>query len=132
MVSAQSEPTLDVWISTVNPKAHCSDSETFGVVPKGLRAFDSYDAEFFLSLLPGPRDSNGLPRSVRFWKTSIEETNRSATFSVGVIYGPSGSGKSSLVKAGLLPNLSQNVITNYLEATTQKEKTHGPRRNRRK
>jgi formylglycine-generating enzyme required for sulfatase activity len=86
-------------------------------VPKGLRAFDSYDAEFFLSLLPGPRDSNGLPRSVRFWKTSIEETNRSATFSVGVIYGPSGSGKSSLVKAGLLPNLSQNVITNYLEAT---------------
>ncbi len=34
-----------------------------------------------------------------------------------MIYGPSGCGKSSLVKAGLLPRLSEDVIPVYLEAT---------------
>ena len=42
------------------------------VVPKGLRSFDAEDAEFFLGLLPGPRDRDGLPESLRFWKTRIE------------------------------------------------------------
>ena len=27
----------------------------------------------FLDLLPGPRDRDGLPESIRFWKTRIEE-----------------------------------------------------------
>ena len=75
------------------------------VVPKGLRSFDANDADFFLDLLPGPRDRNGLPESIRFWKHGIEEKEE-LTFSVGVIYGPSGCGKSSLVKAGLLPKLA--------------------------
>ena len=39
------------------------------IVPKGLRAFDEDDADFFLELLPGPRDRDGLPESLRFWKT---------------------------------------------------------------
>ena len=39
------------------------------------------------------------------------------TFRVGVIYGPSGCGKSSLVKAGLLPRLSDQVLWLYVEAT---------------
>ncbi len=43
------------------------------VVPKGLRAFDEHDADFFLELLPGPRDRDGLPESLRFWKTRVEE-----------------------------------------------------------
>ena len=72
-------------------------------MPKGLRSFDAHDADFFLELLPGPRDRNGLPDSIRFWKTRIEETDPENTFAVGLIYGPSGCGKSSLVKAGLLP-----------------------------
>jgi WD40 repeat protein len=86
-------------------------------VPKGLRSFDAHDADFFLELLPGPRDRAGLPDSIRFWKTRIEETDADKTFSVGLIYGPSGCGKSSLVKAGLLPRLSANVVTVFLEAT---------------
>ena len=45
------------------------------VVPKGLRSFDAHDADFFLELLPGPRDRDGLPESLRFWKTRIEETD---------------------------------------------------------
>jgi predicted AAA+ superfamily ATPase len=75
-----------------------------------LRSFDAHDADFFLELLPGPRDREGLPDSLRFWKTRIEETDPDNTFKVGLIYGPSGCGKSSLVKAGLLPRLSEEEI----------------------
>src|SRR5262249_17626498 len=62
------------------------------IVPKGLRSFDAHDADFFLELLPGPRDREGLPDSIRFWKTRIEETDADNTFRVGLIYGPSGCG----------------------------------------
>src|SRR5262249_39189717 len=87
------------------------------VVPKGLRAYDSADADFFLELLPGPRDRHGLPDSLRFWKRRMEETDPDQTFSVGLLYGPSGCGKSSLVKAGLLPRLAGHVRAVYVEAT---------------
>ena len=43
-----------------------SDSQPIKIVPKGLRAFDAHDADFFLELLPGPRDREGLPDSLRF------------------------------------------------------------------
>jgi len=89
---------------------------TMAVVPKGLRSFDAQDADFFLDLLPGPRDKNGLPESLRFWKHRIEATSEMA-FTVGMIYGPSGCGKSSLVKAGLLPLLANQVVAIYVEAT---------------
>jgi hypothetical protein len=67
--------------------------------------------------LPGPRNRDGLPESIAFWKQRIEETDPDETFSVGLIYGPSGCGKSSLVKAGLLPHLSPDVVAVYVEAT---------------
>ncbi len=92
-------------------------------MPKGLRSFDAHDADFFLELLPGPRDRDGLPDSIRFWKTRIEEMDADNTFSVGLIYGPSGCGKSSLVKAGLLPRLSEDVLTVYFEATADDTET---------
>jgi serine/threonine protein kinase/formylglycine-generating enzyme required for sulfatase activity len=87
------------------------------IVPKGLRSFDQHDADFFLELLPGPCDREGLPESIRFWKSRIEEPDADQSFSVGLIYGPSGCGKSSLVKAGLLPQLSSDVTAVYVEAT---------------
>ncbi len=87
------------------------------IVPKGLRPFDAHDADFFLELLPGPRDREGMPDGLRFWKTRIEETDPDSTCAVGLIYGPSGCGKSSFVKAGLLPRLGEHVIAVYLEAT---------------
>jgi eukaryotic-like serine/threonine-protein kinase len=89
------------------------------VIPKGLRSFDRNDADFFLELLPGARDRDGLPESLRFWKTRIESTDPDATFRVGLIYGPSGCGKSSLVKAGLLPRLIKGVLAVYIEATPE-------------
>ena len=99
------------------PATPISGSLPIKIIPKGLRSFDAEDADFFLELLPGPRDRDGLPDGIRFWKTRIEELDADRTFSVGLIYGPSGCGKSSLVKAGLLPRLAQGVISLYVEAT---------------
>ena len=84
-------------------------------IPRGLRAFDESDREFFLSLLPGPKDRQGLPPIIRHWKATIESDGSSAS-RVGVIYGPSGCGKSSIVKAGLLPILSPDLIPVYVAA----------------
>jgi serine/threonine protein kinase len=94
-----------------------SDHRPVKIVPRGLRSFDEHDAEFFLELLPGPRDRDGLPDSIQFWKRKIEQIDPDLTFKVGLIYGPSGCGKSSLVKAGLLPRLGKRVLPVYLEAT---------------
>jgi eukaryotic-like serine/threonine-protein kinase len=99
------------------------DSQPIKIVPKGLQSFDAHDTDFFLELLPGPRNHDGLPDSLRFWKTRIEEPDPDNTFSVGLIYGPSGCGKSSLVKAGLLPRLSEDVIPVYIEATPEETET---------
>jgi serine/threonine protein kinase/formylglycine-generating enzyme required for sulfatase activity len=89
------------------------------VIPKGLRPFDAVDADFFLELLPGPRDREGMPASLRFWKTRIDSTDPANTFAVGLIYGPSGCGKSSLVRAGLLPRLGPHVTTVYVETAPE-------------
>ncbi|MDA0285200.1 MAG: serine/threonine-protein kinase, partial [Planctomycetota bacterium] len=99
------------------------ETKELQIVPKGLRSFDAEDAEFFMDLLPGPRNRNGLPESIQFWKTRIEEPDPDQTFSVGLIYGPSGCGKSSLVKAGLLPRLSKEVTAIYVEATPDETET---------
>ncbi len=80
------------------------------VVPRGLRGFGAEDAGYFLGLLPGPRGSDGLPESVRFWRRRIEGNEPAVCFSTGVIYGPSGGGKSSFVKAGLLPVLDRSRV----------------------
>ena len=96
------------WKPRVRRNAHVRQP-AIKIVPKGLRSFDAQDADFFLELLPGPRDRDGLPDSIRFWKTRIEQTDPDETFRCGLIYGPSGCGKSSLVKAGLLPRLAEHV-----------------------
>ena len=117
-------PAGETQVDSDTPSATpVSDSQPIRIVPKGLRSFDEHDADFFLELLPGPRDREGLPDSIRFWKTHIEETDPDETFRVGLIYGPSGCGKSSLVKAGLLPRLSDDVIPVYVESTGQETET---------
>ncbi len=99
-----------------------SPAPRIAVVPKGLRSFDSNDAKFFLELLPGPRDEDGLPESIQFWKQRVEAENE-LTFTVGLIYGPSGCGKSSLMKAGLLPQLADRIHSVYVEATADGTET---------
>ncbi len=86
------------------------------IVPKGLRSFDPQDSEFFLDLLPGPKDRFGRPEVIRFWLERLDRSSHSP-LNVGVIYGPSGCGKSSFVKAGLVPHLDASIRPIYLEAT---------------
>ena len=57
----EDKPELHVRHPAAAPR---SDPETqIAVVPKGLRSFDADDSDFFLQLLPGPRDKDGLPRA---------------------------------------------------------------------
>ena len=94
------------------------------VIPKGLRSFDADDHGFYLRLYPGPYDRQGIPESIRFWKRFVEETAPESAQRIGLIYGPSGSGKSSLLKAGVLPNLAPHVIPVYAETTPVDTESH--------
>ena len=87
------------------------------IVPKGLRSFEAEDRDSFLTLVPGPRDRDGLPESIHFWKSRIESTDEDC-FPIGLIYGPSGCGKSSFVKAGLIPRLADHVTSVFVECTS--------------
>jgi eukaryotic-like serine/threonine-protein kinase len=100
-----------------------SGSRPIRIVPKGLGSFDEDDADFFLELLPGPRDRDGLPDGLRFWKSRIDATDADKAFLLGLIYGPSGCGKSSLIKAGLLPHLGPHVAPIYVESTAVETET---------
>ncbi len=71
--------------SSVSTARVDSDLGRLAVIPKGLRTFAAEDADFFLELLPGPRNRDGLPDSIRFWKTRVEERDGDKTFSVGLI-----------------------------------------------
>ncbi|MFI5455786.1 MAG: SUMF1/EgtB/PvdO family nonheme iron enzyme [Isosphaerales bacterium] len=122
-VISAADSTREAAPSAPGSVRHDSYTRLNKVVPKGLRSFDRHDADFFLELLPGPRDRDGLPESLRFWKTRIEATDPDAAFHVGLIYGPSGCGKSSLVKAGLLPRLASHVVAVYVEATPGETET---------
>lgn len=115
--SSSELPNAGHTLTNSQSKSSSSTSIASSIVPKGLRSFDADDADFFLELLAGARDRNGIPESIRFWKTRIEEYDKDQTFPIGLIYGPSGCGKSSLVKAGLLPRLSLRVKPIYVEAT---------------
>ncbi len=94
-----------------------TSSSPFPVVPKGLRPFEASDSEFFLQLLPGPYDRYGVPEIIRFWLSRMHNRKASEAVSVGIVYGPSGCGKTSLFRAGILPRLSRDVRTVYLEAS---------------
>jgi serine/threonine protein kinase/formylglycine-generating enzyme required for sulfatase activity len=100
-----------------------SSGRPIKIVPRGLSSFDEHDADFFLDLLPGTRDRDGLPEGLRFWKTRIDATDPDKTFRVGLIYGPSGCGKSSQIKAGLLPRRAHHVMPVYIEATAEDTET---------
>jgi len=121
--TSDSQTTLSPAALTVVTAVKSPQEDDARVIPKGLRSFDAHDSAFFLQLLPGPTDREGLPESVRFWKVRIEETDPEAAFSVGVIYGPSGCGKSSFVRAGLLPRLDARVLPVYVEAAGDETET---------
>ena len=65
---------------------------------------------------PAARDRDGVPECVRFWKRRIESADTADAFRVGVLLGPSGSGKSSLLRAGVIPLLDERVQAIVVDA----------------
>ena len=118
-ISSPPGSTLESAPIAATSRQSDSDHRQIKIVPRGLRSFDEHDADFFLELLPGPRDRDGLPDSIQFWKRKVEQIDPDRSFKVGLIYGPSGCGKSSLVKAGLLPRVGKHVLPVYIEATPE-------------
>ena len=94
-----------------------ADAGPIPIEPRGLRSFTAHDSDFFLELVPGPRNRQGVPDLIRLMKERIESREPDGTFTVGCVYGPSGCGKSSLVKAGLLPRLRATIIPLFIEAS---------------
>ncbi|MCC9603904.1 serine/threonine-protein kinase [Stieleria sp. JC731] len=82
---------------------------------RGLQPFSESDAQIYLSLIPGPRDRNNVPDSIRFWNRWIMSNDPQTDHPVGVLFGPSGSGKTSYVRAGLFSQLGPDVCRVYLE-----------------
>ena len=91
-----------------------------GLIPRGLRSYGPGDSNFFLQMLPGPVDREGVPECVRFWKQRIESDDPESGFRAAVLMGPSGSGKSSLMRAGVLPLLDPDVDVVLLEARPER------------
>ena len=113
--AAELADDLMAWLK---PAADAEPEEPYlPIVPRGLRAFSRDDAKSYPQLLPRPFDRQGLPSNIAFWKSRLEETDESQTFPVGLLYGPSGCGKTSLVRAGLIPRLSDRLHVVYIEAT---------------
>lgn len=103
------------WVANPGSSGRSTGSK---FVPRGLRTFTAEDADFFLELLPGSRDRNGLPTSLRFWLNRIvPPTSPDLLTPIGILFGPSGSGKSSFIKAGLLPLLGPEVLVVHVDCT---------------
>jgi hypothetical protein len=85
------------------------------LVPRGLQPFRRVDGDGFLELLPGPRHPCGLPESVYFWKTWIESSDAGELQRLAILYGAAGSGKSSLIEAGVIANLNSDILAISIE-----------------
>ncbi len=85
------------------------------VEPKGLRPYSEEDGVQYLDLIPGPRERSGLPESIHFWKKWASCDSVDEYASAGVLYGPSGAGKTSFVRAGLINQLDSDICSIVIE-----------------
>jgi WD40 repeat protein len=88
---------------TVEPTPQTVDTSDIGPNPyRGLRAFREGDHAFFF----GRRQ-----QTYTLWKTLKALYDHPSAIRFLPVYGPSGSGKSSLVRAGLLPMIGQRSLS---------------------
>ena len=85
-------------------------------VPRGLRPFEASDASFFMKLLPGPYNADGVPIHLTKLSEQVDNKSSVAPSPVAFLLGSSGSGKSSLIKAGLLPLLPRRIASILVDA----------------
>ncbi|MEM6471419.1 MAG: protein kinase [Planctomycetota bacterium] len=115
---------LGTGVAFENGSDSSNSSEEPPIVPKFLRPYDRHDQDAYPRLLPGPFDVHGLPESIRFWKNWIETSRspgvaRTTQSPVAFLYGPSGSGKSSLLRAGLIPRVEDGSRIALIESSRE-------------
>jgi serine/threonine protein kinase len=117
---ATGSPTAVDAHDSRTPRASHSTSSVgpLRVEPKGLRPYSEEDGVHFLDLIPGPRERSGLPESIHFWRKWASCDNVDEYASVGVLYGPSGAGKTSFVRAGLVNQLNHDICPIVIECRT--------------
>ena len=115
---------LRAWLAE-HADAEPVEAAADGALPridlKGILAFGPEDGPAYLRLAPGPYTRSGLPVSIAAWLAGIETTVPVRAFRAGLLYGPSGAGKSSLVRAGILPRLSDRVAAVYVDGSRDVE-----------
>lgn len=92
-----------------------SDRSSIRLRSRGLQPYTEADSDVYLSLVPGPRNRDGVPDSIVFWKRWVESDDPNNDYPVGVLYGPSGAGKTSYIRGGLLNQLDRDVCKVYIE-----------------
>jgi hypothetical protein len=129
-----------VLATGVDGRGLASAGLTTRVRARGLQSYNESDRGYFLRLLPGDVEPDGLPESIHFWLDKLGtgdagvssgddgvgpgRVELAETFSIGLIHGRSGCGKSSFVKAGLLPLLPGDMDGVYLEASAEQTETN--------
>lgn len=78
-------------------------------LPRGVQPFQLHNRRIFRALLPGAVSRSGHPESMLRWRRFMNEASQDPTSWVGVLHGPFGSGKSSLVQAGIVPMCRHDV-----------------------
>ena len=85
--------------------------------PAGTAKFRRRHADFFLELLPGPHDRDGLPDSIRFWKSRIEEPTRTRRSGWVSCMAPVAAASRRWSRPVCCPDWTQDVLPIYVEAT---------------
>ena len=88
--------------------------------PAGLRAQETPTSSS--RCCPARGTATACPRSSGSGSRGSRRPTRSRRSASACIYGPSGGGKSSLVKAGLLPRLAPRVQPVFIEATRERDR----------
>lgn len=125
LTASDLEHDLHGWLKSRDRLSDRTDAKSSlcKITPRGLRSFCDQDSDFYLHLLPGPVNREGVPECLSFWQHRLQGSSSEPPIEVGLIYGPSGSGKSSFVLAGLLPLLDSRFEVAYIQASASRTET---------